>query len=178
MYLRSNYDFIPKQLSVEIAAVMTKKVEMAKLPGVPEQLNPSKWLKALKLNKQQMATTERPQKVEPQGIKVEVFKDCRRYLDAINLCNNGIYFKSFKVPDILYDIILVTPMTYTTVLLLYFCFANHFDLSIVAFAFSICIGCTQITLVYFALAFEKRVIFETMAMIQNLVDYRKRIKFD
>lgn len=149
---------------------------MAKLPGMPDQFKaPSKWLKAFKASKQSNVAAESPQSAKPQVARVEVLKDCRRYLDAINLCNNGIFLKSFKVPDVFYDVIVVAPMTYTTILLTQFCFANHFDLTTVAFAFSICIGCAQITLVYFTLTFEKRVIFETMARIQNLVDYRKKI---
>lgn len=105
--------------------------------------------------------------------KIEVLKDCRRYMDIINLCNEGVYYKSIKIPDIIYDIIMVAPMTYTTILLTQFCFANHFNLTIVAQAFSICIGCTQITLIYFTMTFQKGKMFKTMDLIQNLVDYRK-----
>lgn len=106
--------------------------------------------------------------------KVEVLKDCRKYLGYINVCNEGIFIKSIRIPDILINIILVAPMTYTTILLASFCYVHNLDLSIVALGFTICIGCTQITLIYFTLMFEKTLIFDTMNMIQNFVDYRKK----
>lgn len=109
---------------------------------------------------------------EPE--KIEILKDCCQLLDMINLCNKGKYFKSIKIPDILYDIIMVGPMTYTTYLLSKFCYEEHFDLIVISSAFSICIGCTQITLIYGTLIFEKSTMYETMGIIQNLVDYRKQ----
>lgn len=105
--------------------------------------------------------------------KVEVLKDCRKYLNLINLCNEGVFIRSFRIPDILITIPLLVPISYTTGLLYYYCFANHFDFNIIAFAFSVCIGSTQIALVYLTLTIEKRVIFDTMNEIQHLVDYRK-----
>lgn len=107
--------------------------------------------------------------------RVEILKDCRKYLNVVNLCNGGVFIKSFRIPDILINVVLVTPMMYTTILMFLFCFANHFDFNVIAFPFSICVGSTQIALVYFTLTFEKRVIFETMDIIQHLVDYRKGI---
>lgn len=105
--------------------------------------------------------------------KVEVLKDCRHYLDLINLCNKGIYIKSVKIPDILYDIAMVGPMFYTTYWFSVFCYENGFNLTICAQSFSIFIGCTQIALIYLTLTFEKSTMYETMDIIQDLVDYRK-----
>lgn len=107
--------------------------------------------------------------------KIEVLKDCNQLLDAINLCNEGKYIKSIRIPDILYDIIVLAPMSYTTFLLTKFCFDNNFDLTIISSAFSICIGCNQITLIYCTLVFEKSAMFKTMKIIQNLVNYRKSL---
>lgn len=107
--------------------------------------------------------------------KVDVLKDCCKYLRYINVCNEGIFIKSIRIPDILINIILVAPMTYTTILLAHFCYVHNLDLSIVALGFTICIGCTQITLIYFTLSFEKELIFDTMNMIQTFVNYRKKI---
>lgn len=105
--------------------------------------------------------------------KVEVLKDCRRYLDLINLCNKGIYFKSIKIPDIFYDVIVIGPMTYTSFWFAVFCLEHNFNLTSCAQPFAILIGCTQITFCYITLAFEKNVIYETMDIIQDLVDSRK-----
>lgn len=104
---------------------------------------------------------------------IDVLKDCFQLLDAINLCNKGKFIKSIKIPDILYDILVVAPMTYTTFLLTKFCIEENFDLTIISSAFSICIGCNQITLIYCTLIFEKSSMYETKQIIQNLVDYRK-----
>lgn len=108
---------------------------------------------------------------EPE--KVEVLKDCRRYLDLINLCNKGIFVKSIKIPDILYNIAMVTPMTYTIYRFSEFCLEQHFNLTVCAQSFSIFIGCTQIALIYMTLTFKKNTMYQTMDIIQYLVDYRK-----
>lgn len=106
--------------------------------------------------------------------QIEILKDCCKYLGYINVCNEGVFIKSIRIPDILINILLVAPMTYTTVLLSYFCYVHNLDLTVVALAFTICIGCTQITLIYCTLSFEKELTFDTMKMIQNLVNYRKK----
>lgn len=106
--------------------------------------------------------------------KIEILKDCRFYLEKLELCSNPRPgFDSLPMPSIVKNMLCIFPMMVTLVCLVRFVVISGFNLNTASGSFAISMGITQLALIYISLAVNRDITHETMCQMQNLVDYRK-----
>lgn len=105
---------------------------------------------------------------------VEILKDCRYYLQKLELCNkNGPIFGKISIPSAVIQFACVFPMSLTVVFMMRFIVISGFNLDTICSTFAISIGVSQMSFIYITLAVNRRLILKTMDQMQHLVDYRK-----
>lgn len=108
---------------------------------------------------------------------VQILKDCRYYLEKLNLCNSErVRIANIPVPHVLMNFACVSPVIITCSCLLRFCILSGFDLNAMSNAFAIAVGSAQIILIYITLAFDRPAILETIDHMQSIVNNRKIIQ--
>lgn len=111
--------------------------------------------------------------------RVDILKDCRFYLAKLYLCTDKHFrIANYSVPFPLIYVLCVFPQTITLSLLVRYVYITKFDLNEVSTAFAICIGSSQLQLIYLSLAGNRPTTFKIMNKMQSIVDDRKtrRIK--
>lgn len=112
--------------------------------------------------------------IKMSNSRVEILKDCRFYLEKFELCNNTWpRFGSITIPSIVKNMLSICPMLITLVCLVRFVIISGFNLDTASGTFAISLGITQLALIYISLAVNRKITFDTMIQMQNLVDYRK-----
>lgn len=110
--------------------------------------------------------------------RIKILEDCRSYLKKLYLCNDKhVRIANNSIPLTLVNILCVIPQTITLYLLACAVYMANFDLNEVSTAFAICIGISQIELIYLSLAGNRRITLKIMNEMQSVVDDRKAKKF-
>lgn len=106
--------------------------------------------------------------------RIEILKDCRIYLEKMFLCNDEhVRIANYSVPSTLICILCNFPQTITQSLLMRYVYISNFDLNEVSTAFAICIGSSQLQLIYFSLAANRPTTVKIMSTMQSIVDDRE-----
>lgn len=106
--------------------------------------------------------------------RIEILKDCRFYLGKLFLCNDApVKICHLTIPFALMNLLCVLPQTIAIILLTRTVYVANFDLNKISSGLAIAIGVTQIELIYFSLAANRRVISKILNEMQSVVDDRK-----
>lgn len=108
---------------------------------------------------------------------VQILKDCRFYLEKLNLCNHErTRIANISVPHVLMNFACVSPIIITFSCLMRFCIISGFNLNAMSNAFAISVGSAQLILIYITLAFDRPAILQTIDHMQSTVNNRKTIQ--
>ncbi|XP_055306104.1 uncharacterized protein LOC129570494 [Sitodiplosis mosellana] len=103
----------------------------------------------------------------------KVLKECQRLLRVTQLCKKSpVRIGWLELPLTLLQIVFLLPFIAFVPYVIWFCVEKEFKLNKIAGAMHLCIGATQLLLIYLGLAMENSNIINHMTELQRIVDQR------
>lgn len=113
-----------------------------------------------------------------QSKKIQVFGGIRPILRSVNLYDSrGLRIGSFKIPDFIIYLSILTPLIFIASLEILFCIDEQWNLATMSTVFAMAAGTVQMILVYVSLASKNHLIVDTIDLLQQVAEKSKFCDF-